>query len=498
MRADRRFSRPPLSSVSRVYPDNTHNSFEIGMVQQSAKSRSTFPRAIGISTSVFQSEQSVNGFVSPVPVSIAGQLLSGSCLRGENQCLLPDTPITRHRDLGSCLDVDTRSTDPINIEILASLPQRWPLAIERNVNWKAIETRTNGTANSNVTVQTVWSAAYLNAPVLQDTYSAGVIQPNSRLYFLRDANWNTTAIVGLVSGSWQVTQRFAYSPYGTITVLTSDWTTTGEMPLAGNLYQGMTLDPVTGLYYARNRNYSPSLGRWINQDPAGYINGANTYQFVMSNPVGNVDPFGLAGEDDDVGGNPETPPPSSFMEGIDEFFGIEPYFGPPIVSTPPGYQWWYPPTIGPEGAPPDPNLWQLQPTDLNNPHTPNINPIGPNGETLTPQQQVDQAQQAMRDADNKNEPEPNTKGPARPPACKDAAKSNPQLRNEWERANRKPWPKDPNTGRNQDVSHKVPKADGGPNTPDNIEPEPHDQHMQRHSNNGDFKRWGSRNRGGSQ
>jgi len=54
----------------------------------------------------------------------------------------------------------------------------------------------------------------------------------------------------------------------------------------------MTLDPVTGLYYARNRNYSPSLGRWINQDPAGYINGANTYQFVMSNPVGNVDPWG--------------------------------------------------------------------------------------------------------------------------------------------------------------------------------------------------------------
>ena len=44
---------------------------------------------------------------------------------------------------------------------------------------------------------------------------------------------------------------------------------------------------------ARNRNYSPSLGRWINQDPAGYVNGANTYQFVMGNPVGNVDPSGL-------------------------------------------------------------------------------------------------------------------------------------------------------------------------------------------------------------
>ena len=36
-----------------------------------------------------------------------------------------------------------------------------------------------------------------------------------------------------------------------------------------------------------------SLGRWINQDPAGYINGANTYQFVESNPVNAVDPLGL-------------------------------------------------------------------------------------------------------------------------------------------------------------------------------------------------------------
>ena len=56
---------------------------------------------------------------------------------------------------------------------------------------------------------------------------------------------------------------------------------------------GMTLDAVTGLYYARNRNYSPSLGVWISQDPADYINGANTYQMEMSGPVGSVDPLGL-------------------------------------------------------------------------------------------------------------------------------------------------------------------------------------------------------------
>ncbi|MGC8542261.1 MAG: hypothetical protein ACP5QA_16775, partial [Phycisphaerae bacterium] len=38
---------------------------------------------------------------------------------------------------------------------------RCSLFVKRSANWQAIETRTNGTANSNVTSQTVWSAAYI-------------------------------------------------------------------------------------------------------------------------------------------------------------------------------------------------------------------------------------------------------------------------------------------------------------------------------------------------
>jgi RHS repeat-associated protein len=52
-------------------------------------------------------------------------------------------------------------------------------------------------------------------------------------------------------------------------------------------------DLVTGLYYERARWYSASLGTWILPDHLSYTNGANTYQFVMSNPVGNVDVAGL-------------------------------------------------------------------------------------------------------------------------------------------------------------------------------------------------------------
>ena len=141
--------------------------------------------------------------------------------------------------------------------------------------------------------QMVWSAAYVNAAVLQDSYYNGVLQANQRLYFLQDTNWNTSTVVGYDSttGTWQVTQRYAYSPYGTITVLNADWSTppAGTSPIVNNLYQGMSLDPVTGLYNERARWYSPSLGTWISQDPLQYINGANTYQFVMGNPVDRVD-----------------------------------------------------------------------------------------------------------------------------------------------------------------------------------------------------------------
>ena len=167
-----------------------------------------------------------------------------------------------------------------------------------DANWQVIETRTNGTAASNVTSQMVWSAAYINSAVLQDSYSGGVIQPNSRLYFTQDANWDTTAVIGYnsITQTWGVVQRYVYSPYGTITVLNADWSTppTGTQPLVNNLYQGMALDAVTGLYYERARDYSPSLGRWKEQDPAQFINGANTYQFVEGSPVGNVDTEGLA------------------------------------------------------------------------------------------------------------------------------------------------------------------------------------------------------------
>lgn len=71
-------------------------------------------------------------------------------------------------------------------------------------------------------------------------------------------------------------------------------------------------------------------------------------------------------------------------------------------------------------------------------------------------------------------------------------KSSATIRKEWEEANGQPWPKDSKTGKNMEVSHEQALADGGTNELSNIKPRPHDEHVQMHVDNGDFKLWGER------
>jgi len=128
---------------------------------------------------------------------------------------------------------------------------------------------------------------------------------SQRLYVQQDGNWNVTAIVGN-SGGWMSLERYVYDPYGKATVL--DPVTWGvRNPASGAygtsnfgwvyLHQGgryTRFDDLSGLYYFRNRDYSPTLGRWMQEDPIGYSAGsANLYLFASDSPVNATDPEGL-------------------------------------------------------------------------------------------------------------------------------------------------------------------------------------------------------------
>jgi RHS repeat-associated protein len=58
-------------------------------------------------------------------------------------------------------------------------------------------------------------------------------------------------------------------------------------------YDGYVYNPDQGLYTVRFRWYSPTFGRWLERDPAGYVDGANLSQFVLDNPATLIDPLGL-------------------------------------------------------------------------------------------------------------------------------------------------------------------------------------------------------------
>ncbi len=52
-------------------------------------------------------------------------------------------------------------------------------------------------------------------------------------------------------------------------------------------------DDADGLYFCRARYYSPDLGRFISEDPAGLDAAGNQYTYAGGNPVSYGDPLGL-------------------------------------------------------------------------------------------------------------------------------------------------------------------------------------------------------------
>jgi RHS repeat-associated protein len=89
-----------------------------------------------------------------------------------------------------------------------------------------------------------------------------------------------------------------YTPYGESQTLTASWTTpaVGSSPAIpwAHLFQGLKFTDVTGLAYVRHRDYSPTLGRFIEMDQLGFEAGDNNwYRFVANGPAGKTDPSGL-------------------------------------------------------------------------------------------------------------------------------------------------------------------------------------------------------------
>jgi RHS repeat-associated protein len=175
------------------------------------------------------------------------------------------------------------------------------------MDWQVLEERVrglDGMVSSVADAQYVWSRVYVDAMVLRDRNADGDGSTGSggleeRIYALQDGNWNTTALIvasGVPGASvGDILQRFVYTPFGEVDIRNADWSAAAGAAAAWqHLFQGLKFSDVTGLAYVRNRDYSASLGRFIELDPIGFNAGDNNwYRFVGNGPLGRVDPSGL-------------------------------------------------------------------------------------------------------------------------------------------------------------------------------------------------------------
>ncbi|WP_157661209.1 RHS repeat-associated core domain-containing protein [Burkholderia ubonensis] len=85
--------------------------------------------------------------------------------------------------------------------------------------------------------------------------------------------------------------REEYYPYGGTAV----WAARSQVEADTKFirYSGQERD-ATGLYDYGWRSYQPWLGRWLNPDPAGTVDGLNVYRMVDNNPIRLRDNFGLS------------------------------------------------------------------------------------------------------------------------------------------------------------------------------------------------------------
>jgi RHS repeat-associated protein len=181
-----------------------------------------------------------------------------------------------HVDGGDIFDVGIVPADrPVSHVFKLENPNPFPLSVSAPV------------AGCTCTTATVSSATIL---------PGGEVSVTTHIYAVSDLSGN-------IRNWWSSSTRgnldpYAYEAYGV------EWITPApEPPITYNVpffYEGDVgyyQDPTTGLYYIKARWYDPVTGRFIGVDPIWPRGGVNPYDYVANNPIGDMDPTGLAGLD---------------------------------------------------------------------------------------------------------------------------------------------------------------------------------------------------------
>ncbi|OGQ06143.1 MAG: hypothetical protein A2979_06195 [Deltaproteobacteria bacterium RIFCSPLOWO2_01_FULL_45_74] len=135
------------------------------------------------------------------------------------------------------------------------------------------------------------------------------------------------SVVSLTDSEGQITETYKYGAYGEVEIYDGGGALL-EDSAAGNpfLYTGQMYDAETGFYYYKARYYHPTLGRFLQRDPLGYIDGYNLYSYVNNNPLNWIDPLGFAK-------NKSDGQQISMTGNVDELLGTDPRPGQVYLFT---------------------------------------------------------------------------------------------------------------------------------------------------------------------
>jgi len=102
------------------------------------------------------------------------------------------------------------------------------------------------------------------------------------------------SVVAVTDANGNIVEQYEYDAYGKVTVYDADFNPQNNSTINNPyLFIGRRFDPESQLYYYRARHYDPNIGRFMQRDPLGYVDGMNLFEYVGGNVVNWVDPSGL-------------------------------------------------------------------------------------------------------------------------------------------------------------------------------------------------------------